>query len=89
MVPRAHPVNVICVCSATGEIRPLRLQMEDEERQLLRINVEEVVSVQEITHVGAEATVFVCRVTLWEKTRLIQLRYTIRTHTWSVLGDAG
>ena len=29
------PVDVISVCSANGDIRPLRLRMEDEEHQLL------------------------------------------------------
>lgn len=88
MVQQAHPVNVICVCGVTGEIRPLRLQLEDEERQLLRVNVEEVVRQQQIHHVGAEAMIFLCRVTLWGRPQLIQLRYAIRTHTWSVLeGD--
>ena len=32
------PVDVISMCSADGDIRPLRLRMEDEEHQLLRID---------------------------------------------------
>ena len=34
-VVRNQPVDVISVCSAGGEIRPLRMRMEDEEHQLL------------------------------------------------------
>lgn len=79
------PVDVISVCSASGEIRPLRLRMEDEERQLLRINIEEVVGVKEVPYVGAEATIFLCRATLWGRTRLFELKYTIRTHSWCLL----
>ena len=48
------PVDVISVCNADGTITPLRLQLEDEHRQLLRINIQEVVSVKEIEHVGVE-----------------------------------
>ena len=55
MEQRMCPVDVISVCSADGEIRPLRLQLIDEEKQMLRINIEQVISVEEITHVGVEA----------------------------------
>ena len=40
------PVDVISVCSAEGEIRPLRLRMEDESRQMLRINIDEIVYIE-------------------------------------------
>ena len=33
-----------------------------------------------------EATIFLCRATVWEKKWLFELKYTIRTHTWSLLG---
>ena len=39
-----YPVDVISMCSANGDIRPLRLRMEDEEHQLLRIDIEEIIS---------------------------------------------
>lgn len=86
MKQKICPVDVISVCSASGELRPLRLQLEDEEHQLLRINIEEVVSVKEVPYVGVEATIFLCRATVWEKKWLFELKYTIRTHTWSLLG---
>lgn len=86
MEQKMLPVDVISVCSASGEIRPLRLRMEDEEHQVLRINIEEVVSAKEIQYVGIEGTVFLCRATVWEKPWLFELKYTIRSHTWSLLG---
>lgn len=85
MEQRVRPVDVISVCSADGEIRPLRLQMEDEERQLLRVNIEEVVSTEEVTHVGAEAKIFLCRATVWDRKWLFQLKYSIRSHSWCIL----
>ena len=86
MKQKICPVDVISVCSASGEIRPLRLRLEDEEHQLLRIDIDEVVSVKEVPYVGVEATIFLCRATVWEKKWLFELKYTIRTHTWSLLG---
>lgn len=78
------PVDVISVCSAEGEISPLRIQMKDHDHQLIRINIEQIVKKEEILHVGAEATVFLCRATVWEQKWLFELKYTIRTHQWSM-----
>lgn len=55
-----YPVDVISMCSANGDILPLRLRMEDEEHQLLRIDIEEVIGSKEIQYVGIEAHVFLC-----------------------------
>lgn len=85
MEQKIYPVDVISVCSATGELRPLRLRMEDESHQLLRINIEEILDVQDIQHVGAEAHIFLCRATVWNKKWTFELKYFIRTHTWCVL----
>ena len=76
------PVDVIAVCSAGGDIRPLRVRMEDEEHQLLRIDIDEVISVKEIQYVGVEAQVYLCRATVRGKKWLFELKYTIRTHSW-------
>ena len=38
------PIDVISVCSASGEIRPLRFRMEDEAHQLLCVNIDEVMA---------------------------------------------
>ena len=85
MEPRMCPVDVISMCSAGGDIRPLRLRREDEQHQLLRIDIDEVASVKEIQYVGIEAHVFLCRARVREKEWLFERRYTIRTHSWCLL----
>lgn len=82
---RNSPVDVISVCSAGGDIRPLRLRMENEEHRLLRIDIEEVVSVKQVQYVGIEAHIFLCRARVEEREWLFELKYTIRTHCWSIL----
>lgn len=76
------PVDVISVCSACGEIRPLRFRMEDENHMLLRVDIDEVISVQAIQYVGIEAYIFLCRATVEGRRWLFELKYTIRSHTW-------
>ena len=84
MEQRMCPVDVISVCSAGGEITPLRLQLIDEAKQLLRINIEQVISVEDIEPVGVEAKVFRCRASVWGKRWTFDLKYYIRTHSWCV-----
>ncbi len=78
-----QPIDVISVCSADGAIRPLRLRLEDEAHQLLRIDIEEIISMKPIQFVGIEAQIFLCRATVRQKEWLFELKYTIRSHTWS------
>lgn len=78
------PVDVISVCNADGQIRPLRLRFEDENHQCLRINIDEILSVREISHVGAEAQVYMCRTRIWESVWTFQLKYHIRSHNWTL-----
>lgn len=85
MEQKVFPVDVISVCSAGGEIRPLRLRMEDGEHQLLRIDIDEVISMKPVQFVGIEAQIFLCRATVAGQKWLFELRYTIRTHSWCFL----
>lgn len=80
-----HPVDVICICSANGDIRPLRFRMEDEAHQLLRVDIDEVISSRPIQYVGIEARIFLCRATVRDKSWLFELKYTIRSHSWCLL----
>ena len=82
MEQKMCPVDVISVCSASGDIRPLRLRMEDEKHELLRVDIEEVVSVKQVQYVGIEAHIFLCRATVEQRQWLFELKYTIRTHSW-------
>lgn len=77
-----QPVDVISVCSADGEIRPLRLRMEDAAHQLLRIDIDEIISIRCVQFVGIEAQIFLCKATVAGKQWLFELKYTIRTHSW-------
>ena len=82
MQQKVCPVDVISMCSADGDIRPLRFRMEDEAHRLIRVDIEEVLSVKQVQYVGIEAYVFLCRATVQEKQWLFELKYTIRTHVW-------
>ena len=77
-----QPIDVISVCSANGDIRPLRMRIEDEQHQLLRVDIDEIISVKPIQFVGIEAQIFLCKAQVAGKQWLFELKYTIRTHSW-------
>lgn len=79
---RGKPVDVISVCSADGELTPLRLRMEDEAHGLMRVDITEVVSRKPVQFVGIEAQIFLCKACVRGKEWMFELKYTIRTHTW-------
>ena len=84
MVQNICPVDVISLCSANGEFRPLRIRLEDEEHKLLRVDIDEIVSCRKIVKVGIEARIFLCKATVENRNWLFELKYTIRTHSWSL-----
>ena len=85
MEHKNRPIDVIAICSAAGDIRPLRFRLEDEDHQLLRIDIDEIISVKEIQYVGIEAHVFLCRAMVRGTESVFELKYAIRSHSWSLL----
>ena len=79
------PVDMIAMHSANGDIHPLRFRMEDEQHQLLRIDIEEIISSKTVLYVGIEAQIFLCKATVQGRKWLFELRYTIRSHSWCFL----
>ena len=79
------PVDVISVCSASGELKPLRVRVEDESRQMIQVNIDQILSVKDIPYVGAEAHVYLCRAVVWERKWIFELKYAIRSHTWYLI----
>ena len=80
----ACPVDVISVCSASGEIRPLRMRIRDENQEMTRIDIDEILSVKQIPYVGVEAQIFLCRARVFSITQMFELKYTFRTHSWQL-----
>lgn len=79
------PVDVICLCAADGTLRPLRLQLEDGQHNLRRVDIQEIVSVKPVQYVGIEAQIFLCRAFREGREQLFELRYLIRSHAWQLI----
>lgn len=75
-------VDCISVCSADGEIRPLRFRMEREDHRLVRVDIDEILSTRTIPYVGAEANIYLCRGVVDGREWVFELKYAIRSHCW-------
>ncbi|MBO7251592.1 MAG: hypothetical protein J6V25_03080 [Oscillospiraceae bacterium] len=80
-----RPVDVISLTTTEGELKPLRLRLEEHE-QYVRINIRDVVNVKEIPYVGVEAKIFTCRAEIYGRDCMIELKYSIPNHNWTLLG---
>ena len=58
---------------------------QNEKHHLVRVDIDEVISSKEIRYVGIEARVFLCRAVVEERKWLFELKYTIRSHCWTLI----
>ena len=79
------PSQVISVCSADGDLQPLRFRFEDESHTMHTVNVLEVVDVRAVTYVGIEAFRFLCKAEEDGMRHLFELNYAVRSHRWNLL----
>lgn len=79
------PIEMICVCSSDGSITPLRFRLEDERKCLQTVAVTRVISCKPIEYVGIESIEYLCMAKIGGHERLYALRYSLRTHRWSLL----
>ena len=83
MVERGNMrIDVISLCDTSGEIRPLRFRVEREDHQLLRVDIEEILSMRTIPYTGAEANIYLCRGRAEGREWVFELKYAIRSHCW-------
>ena len=78
------PIDVISVCSASGEIRPLRFRMEDEDHCLQTVVISQVLCCKAIQYVGIDAIQYLCKANCEDKEHLFELRYTLKNHAWTL-----
>ena len=85
MDPVNHPIQVLSVCGADGQIQPLRFRFEDEAHQMHTIKILEVLDTRQVAYVGIEAFRYLCKSEEEGRSHLFELRYSIRNHRWNLL----
>jgi len=77
-------IEMISVFSADGSITPLRFRMENEEHCLETVAISQVVCAKPICYAGVDAIQYLCKAVVEEKEKLFELRYTVKTHRWTL-----
>lgn len=77
------PIQLVSACSTLGQITPLWFRYENEERQIVTVKIQQVVSSKEEKHCGMDYISYVCWAQTEHQRRLIELRYRLSTHKWS------
>ena len=78
------PIQVIAHCDAEGGLRPLRFQYEDRCHRLHTVHVEQITDTRQVDFVGIEALLYLCKARIDGREHLYELKYTIRTHKWTL-----
>ena len=81
----AQSVDVICICNADGEIRPLRLRLADERTGWVRVDIDQILRIDRDVRFGSESITFLCGGQVNDRRRLFSIKYAVRSHVWSLL----
>ena len=87
MPNRKLPVQVLSSCNTDGQLQPLRFRFEDSEHQLHTVHITEIIDSRFVEYVGIETFVFLCKALLEGAEKLYELRYTVRTHRWTLFRE--
>lgn len=77
-------IEMISVFATDGSITPLRFRLENEEHCLETVVISQVVSAKPICFAGIDAIQYLCKAIVEQKEKLFELRYTVKTHRWTL-----
>lgn len=78
------PVEIISKCNTVGEIVPLRIRLEDEEYRLITATITDILYATENNFTGIKTFDYGCKVTIDGREQLLELRYYVGSHKWSI-----
>lgn len=84
----ANPVNIpiqmVSLTDRDGRMTPLWFRLETEEHEIKKYKIEQVVSRDEKQYVGVREKQFICKISLGEISRTLEMRYSIETQKWRI-----
>ena len=78
------PIDMIFYCSTLGEIKPMRIRLENESHERITADVTEIVYRKEIKPSGLTILAYGCKMILNGEERLVELHYHSDTHKWTL-----
>lgn len=78
------PVEIISKFNTTGEITPLRLRLENEEHCLVTAHITNILYIKNNNYSGINTIDYGCNLKVEDKEHLVQLRYFVSSHKWTL-----
>lgn len=78
------PIEVISQFNVVGGIIPLRIRIEDGDQQLITAKINEIFYANENQYAGIKTLDYGCRVNIGEREQLLELRYHVEAHRWTI-----
>ena len=76
---------MISLCNADGSLSPLRFRYEDEEQQIRKAHVTQILSRRQLKYVDVEFFLYSCRAIEEDREWTYELQYVVRSHRWLLL----
>ncbi len=78
------PIEMISICYADGQLRPLRFRYEDNNHSLFTVKIAEILVARELNYVGRQFYQYICKALSAKKEMLFELRYEVKNHRWTL-----
>ena len=78
------PIDTISFCNTLGEIKPMRIRIENEAHERIIADIKEIAYHKETKPSGITVLVYGCKLILFGEERLIELHYYTDTHRWTL-----
>ncbi|MDA3733958.1 hypothetical protein PBV87_21010 [Niameybacter massiliensis] len=78
------PIEIISKFNALGEIVPLKLRLEDENHHLQTAKVVNIIYTNENQFAGTKTLDYGCKVQFEASEKMLELRYHIVSHKWTI-----
>ncbi|WP_312100207.1 hypothetical protein [Lachnoclostridium sp.] len=78
------PVDMISFCSTLGEVKPLRIRLENEAHERVSADIIEIAYRKQIKPSGLTILIYGCRLELFGEIRLAELHYHTDSGRWTL-----
>lgn len=75
-------IDVITLCGADGEVRPLRIRAVEETGETIIGNVRQILDRKESKRICIESILYLCRIEMDGRSVVVELKFHIRSHSW-------